>query len=661
MKRNQLILRSLQLLLPLFLLGPVAAQDNGKATVLRIGDDRISRKEFKTVYFKNNKDSAVTEKALKDYMQLFIDFKLKVKEAERMGLDTTKKFKKEFERYKEQLAKPYLIDSTAKEKLLKEAYERTKTQTHASHILIKLDENALPKDTAKAYQRIMKVKERIQNSDSSFLQIGKKLKKKKADLRASDLGYFDAFRMVYPFENVAYNTKEGSIGGPVRTKYGYHLIKVHDKRPSQGRIKVAHIMKHAPRKASPSKKRRAEKKIKEIYQKVKNGTAVEKLARKYSDDKRTARRGGKLPWFSYGEMVPSFSKVAFSLDSNGAVSRPVRTRYGWHIIKRIDLKPLKSYEEMRPKLEKKLKKSDRFDKVKDAVVERLKKEKDLKVKERRLKRFISSMPDSGFVPEKWAEEHSKLAGKALFTFADTSVPVKALVHNIGPKGSLPSEKAGKRSIVNDALQKRIKKALLEHKKEHLAEDHPRYSALLQEYRDGILLFELMEKKVWQKALEDTSGLREFYEKHKEDYQWNERLDLTYFKCTSRKAAKRVRGMLKEGSTRRGIVKELRDKKAMKCNVDSGSFERKEYAFLDEISWEKGVSDIIKAKGDLVVGKVHKVIPPGPKKLKEARGLVSSDYQDHLEKRWVDKLRKKYTIEVNKEALRSIAEAEGKGQ
>ncbi len=661
MKRSSPFFRYFQLFLLFLLWGPIAAQENGEATVLRIGDDRISKNEFKTVYFKNNNDSAVTENALKDYMQLFIDFKLKVKEAERMGLDTTKKFKKEFERYKKQLAKPYLIDSATKEKLLKEAYERKKTQVHASHILVQLEKNPLPQDTAEAYEKIMKIKERIQKSDSSLLEIGKKLMKKRSDVRASDLGYFDAFRMVYPFETTAYKTKEGKIGGPVRTQYGYHLIKVHDKRPSQGRIRVAHIMKHAPRKASPSQKRRAAKKIKELHSKLENGVDFSRLAKKHSDDKKTARRGGRLPWFSYGEMLPTFSKAAFDLDSNGAISEPVQTRYGWHIIKRLDLKPLKSYEEMRPELEKELKKSDRFDRVKDAVVEQLRKEKDLKVKKGRLKRFVASLPDTGFVPEKWENEHHKLADKPLYTFADTALPVKALARAIGPKGSLPQKDAGKRVIAKDALERSIEKALLDYQKKNLAEEHPRYRALLQEYRDGILLFELMERKVWQKALEDTNGLRAFYEEHRSDYQWGERLDVTFYKCNSQKAAQKVKGSLEAGKDRQAVLKEIRNAKDLNCKVDSGSFEHKERAFLEKIPWEKGIRKTKGPKGEPVVVNVHGVIPPSPKKLEEARGLVSSDYQDHLEERWVQQLRKKYDIEVNEEVLKSIAQAEGDGQ
>ncbi|MFB6259088.1 MAG: peptidylprolyl isomerase [Flavobacteriales bacterium] len=640
------------------------AQENGKETILKVGDEKISKNEFKTIYFKNNQDSVVTKKALEDYMDLFIDFKLKVKEAERMGMDTTQKFKKEFERYKSQLAKPYLIDSTTKRKLLKEAYRRTKTQVHASHILVrfgskntyKIGEKPVIEDSTAVMQKVRKIEEQVRNSDSSFLEVGKRIAKKHPKVQASDLGYFDAFRMVYPFEEAAYNTEVGSISDPVRTQYGYHLIKVHDKRASQGRLRVAHIMKHAPKKASAEKRRRAKEEIEKLYQKLQKGADFHKLARKHSDDRKTSRKGGRLPWFNYGDMLPSFSEAAFSLDSSGAVSEPVRTRYGWHIIKRLDMKPLRSFEEMKNDLEKELKKSDRFHKVKDAVTNRLREDYGLKIERGRVEDFMAIIPDSGaFVPDDRLSEAEGLASKTLFSFADTSYPVKELAYHIGKTRELPDGKKARKKWIDGQLDALIDKRIIEYEKGQLKEKHPRYKALLQEYRDGILLFDLMEKKVWQKALEDTIGLRQFFEENKSKYRWKERLDLTYYSCKSKEAAQKVKGMLEKGKDQKKILKALRKGKTLPCRMDSGRFEKKDRAFLEKIWGEKGVTELVRSKGKFFVGKVHEVVPPQPKSLKEARGLISSDYQDHLEKQWVKKLRDKYRIEVDKELLHSIAE------
>lgn len=646
---------SLLSLIPLlfFLQGAMAQNGHGsESMVLRIGDDEISERAFETIYFKNNKDSAVTEEALRDYMDLFIDFKLKVKEAEKRGLDTTRKFQREFENYKKQLARPYLIDSTAKQRLLKEAYERTKTQVHASHILVSPSDKLT---RTEAEEKAKAIKERIAGSDSSFLELGKQIAQKEENVRASDLGYFDAFRMVYPFEDAAYNTDPGSVSDPVRTEYGYHLIKVHDKRPSRGRMKVAHIMKHAPKKASPEKRKKAETKIQDLHEKLQNGSDFHRLARKFSDDRRSSRKGGRLSWFGYGDMTPKFSEAAFSLDSNGAISEPVRTRYGWHLIKRLDHKPMKSFEEMRPKLERKLKKSDRFEKVREARAERLAEEYDLQVKEKRLKELAHALPENGSVHKDWTPKKKKKDTDPLFSFADTSFGSQELVSYIQGKEGVPRGREAREKWVGSRFDSLTTQLLLDHERSKLKEKYPRYRALLQEYRDGILLFELMEKKVWNKALEDTVGLREFYEKNKTDYKWDERVAISYFECKEQEAAERVQSMLEEGSSPKDARKRMHEGETLKCRLDSGAYEKDDFQFLESIEWEEGVTDLKVVNDRFLIGKVHEILPPRTKKLEEARGLVSSDYQDHLEERWVEELREKYEIEVHDEVLRSLAQ------
>lgn len=655
----KLEMRSLFVLI-LFLLPLVGgAQKNGE-TVITIGDEKISKNEFRTVYLKNNDDSTITREDLEEYLDLFIDFKLKVKEAERMGFDTTESFRKEFEKYREQLAQPYFMDSTTRERLLREAYERTKQEVHASHILVSVGEDVPPEDTVEAYEKVLEIKEKVGNE--SFLARGKEIAKKDPKVRASDLGYFNAFRMVYPFENLAYNTEVGSVGGPVRTQFGYHLVKVHDKRPSRGKIRVAHIMKRAPEKAPPKEKKKAERKIREIRKKiVEEGMDFHQAARQHSEDGRSSRRGGRLSWFQSGEMVPAFSKAAFALDSNGAISEPVRTRFGWHLIKRSDHKGVESFEAMRSELEQDLKESDRYELVKKAVLERLREEYDLTINERNLKRMARTLPDSGFDPQRWKKARSGFAEKTLFSFADTSFPLAGLAERIGETEELPEGKKAKRAFLKAELSPLIDEELEAYERDRLKDKHPQYRALLKEYRDGILLFELMEDKVWEKALEDTVGLKGFYEANKADYRWDERLDLTYFRCNERSAAEEIHRMLEDGKSGKEIRMRIRESKDLSAKVDSGAFEKPDRPFLDKIQWKEGVSKLVPVEDRYYVAKVHGVLEPSIKELDEARGIVSSDYQDHLERKWVEELRGKYPIEVNEKLLYSIAEEEQKGR
>lgn len=652
-------MRSLFLLIFFILPLVSGAQKNGE-TVITVGDEKISKKEFRTVYLKNNDDSTITKEDLEEYLDLFIDFKLKVKEAERMGFDTTESFRKEFERYREQLAQPYFKDSSTQERLLREAYQRTKQEVHASHILVSLDEDAPPEDTAKVYEKALKIKEEV--GSENFIERGKEIAKEDPKVQASDLGYFNAFRMVYPFENLAYNAEVGSVGGPVRTRFGYHLIKVHDKRPSKGKIRVAHIMKRAPEKASPEEKKKAEERIREIRKKiVEEGMDFHRAARQHSEDQRSSRRGGRLSWFQSGEMVPAFSKAAFALDSNGALSEPVRTRFGWHLIKRLDHKGVESFEAMRSELEQDLKESDRYELVKKTVLKRLRDEYDLTINERNLKRMARSLPDSDFDPQRWEKAQSGFAQKTLFSFADTSFPLASLAERIGETKELPEGKKAKRAFLKAELSPLIDEELEAFERDGLKEKHPRYRALLKEYRDGILLFELMEEKVWQKALEDTVGLKGFYEANKENYRWDQRLDLTYFRCNERSTAEEIHRMLGDGKSGKAVRMRVKESKELSARVDSGAFEKPDRPFLDKIQWKEGVSKVVPAEDRFYVAKVHGVLEPSVKELDEARGIVSSDYQDHLERKWVEELRGKYPIEVNEELLYSIAEDGQKGR
>lgn len=645
-------------LLALFLLLPaltLLSQENGQKTILKVGDDAISMNEFKTIYFKNNKDSVVTQEDLEQYMQLFIDFKLKVKEAQKMGLDTSQQFQKEFERYRDQLAEPYFIDSTAMEELMKEAYERTKQEVHAAHILVRLPDDPSPEDTAKAWERVQELKDEVEAADGELLEVGKEAEEGSEKISASDLGYFSAFRMVYPFENLAYETEVGSVGGPVRTRFGYHLIKVQDKRPSAGQLQAAHILKHVPRNAGPEREKKAEERIRKIHDELEEGAEFSTLARKHSDDDRSARRGGRLPWFQSGDMVPEFSEAAFSLDSNGQVSDPVKTRYGWHLIKRIDHKDLKSFEEMKPELEKELKESDRFQKVERGVVRRLRDKYDVKTRDGRLKKLAKKLPDTAFTAKEWKESEPRFAEKTLFTIADEEIPTQRLVERIGGGKAPSGDKEEKLEELKDELRTLIDEEVKAYHKKKLPEKSPRYKALLQEYHDGILLFELMEKKVWKKALEDTIGLKEFYEENKKDYRWNERLDLTYFNSPNKESAERIQKMLKEGKSSEAVRSAISSGKEFEARMDSGAYEKEEHPFLEQMAWEEGVSSIVEENGRYIVGRVHEVLPSKVKELDEARGIVSSDYQDHLEEQWIDQLREEYRIDVNEELLQELAE------
>jgi peptidyl-prolyl cis-trans isomerase SurA len=324
-------MKSLHLLLFVFWFSliqfPAMAQDKS-AAVLTIDGEATSLEEFENIFRKNNRDSAISRLSLDEYMELFINFKLKVKEARELGMDTVSKFKTELEGYRAQLARPYLTDTDKLNDLVQEAYRNMGEEVRAMHILVNCAANAAPADTIKAYNRIAALRERVVNGED-FTSVAKSQggsDDPSVKDNGGDLGYFTAFQMVYPFEQAAYSTPVGKVSQPVRTRYGYHILYVVDKRKARGEIRVAHIV--VKPKAEANGELNAQTKIQEIYQKLKSGESTfEELSAKFSDDASSAKKGGELPWFGTGKMVAEFEDAAFSILKDGDFSEPFKTDF----------------------------------------------------------------------------------------------------------------------------------------------------------------------------------------------------------------------------------------------------------------------------------------------------------------------------------------------
>jgi peptidyl-prolyl cis-trans isomerase SurA len=353
--------------------------------LLNVGGKEVKLSEFNAIFNKNKNNEKITESSINEYLDLYIKFKLKVREAEALGYDTLPKFINELKGYRKQLAEPYLTDKDVTESLIKEAYERMTQDVKASHILIKLEEDPLPADTLAAYNKAIKIRNRI-IAGEDFGKVAKETSEDpSAQKNNGNLGYFSAMHMVYPFESAAYNTKVGAISMPARTKFGYHIIKVLDKRPARGTVKVAHIMVRADKNESSEDSAAKKQKIDEIYEKLtKDNQDFSALAKQFSDDKGSAQRGGELPEFNTGKMVEEFENTAFSLKNDGDISTPIKTDYGWHIIKRLSLKTLDSYDEMYSSLKGKVARDSRSNRSKVALLSKIKSENNFveNIKER---------------------------------------------------------------------------------------------------------------------------------------------------------------------------------------------------------------------------------------------------------------------------------------
>jgi peptidyl-prolyl cis-trans isomerase SurA len=622
--------------------------------LMTIKDKPITKNEFENIYHKNSpKDKPKDDKALQEYLELFINFKLKVQEAEDLGLDTTQAFKNELEGYRKQLAKPYLTDNEVNEKLVKEAYERLKREVRASHILIRCEPNALPKDTLQAYNKALEIRKQLLKGED-FAKLARQYS---ADPSVADnngdLGYFTALQMVYPFETACYNLKPGEISMPVRTRYGYHIIKVTDNRPSVGQVRVAHIMVKIPRNATKEDSINAKNKILEIQQKLKNGEDFAKLAEQYSDDKGSAKKGGELPFFGPGKMVFEFEQASFALKNPGDISEPVQTQFGWHLIKLLERKPVGSFDELKTELKNKIAKDSRSEKSKESLIARIKKENGFKENLKARDEFYTKV-DSSFFIGKWSAEKASTLNKELFTIGTKKYTQTDFAKFIELNQS-KTERIPIPSLVNNLYKQFVEKQLLAYYEDQLPEKFLDYRLLLNEYRDGILLFELTDRKVWSAAVKDTVGLKEFYEKNKNNYLWDERADAVIYKCKDQEIATKVKKNItaKKKKSDDELLKEINKDSQLNLQIESGKYLKGENDIIDKVNWNPGEIQEIKQNDQIILVYIKKILPKEPKTLIEARGIITSDYQNFLEKKWIEELRNKYPVKINQDVLKTV--------
>ena len=626
-------------------------------TLMTIGNKKIPKQEFIRIYKKNNTNSINNIKSVDDYLQLFENFKLKVIEAENQKLDTNKSFIKELEGYRKQLTKPYLTDKAVDEKLIKEAYQRKQNRVRASHILVMVDKNASPKDTILAYNKAKKIKKRLLAGED-FAKLAKELSDDpSAKNNGGDLGYFSAFQMVYPFENAVYHLKLNQISDPVRTKYGYHIIKLTDKKPNPGKIKVAHIMIATPPSMKDEERKKAKEKIYDIFNKLKNGENFGELAKKYSDDKGSGRKGGELPWFGTGRMVPEFENAAFSLKNKGDYSQPIQTKFGWHIIKLIDTKPLGNFDQMKDELKAKLSKDARANQSRKAVIARLKNEYKFTYNKNSLKDFYKVVDNTIFTG-KWNKSKAAKLTKTLYTLDGKEHSQQEFADYLA-NNKKTLNKTDIKSYVNKLFNKFIDDNIIKYEESRLPQKYPEFKYLLQEYHDGILLFNLTDKMVWTKAIKDTAGLHKYYNEHKNNYLWNKRVDASIYTVPAnindkaRKIAlKRIKKNLNKAETL-DLLKKIAKKDKSMVTIEDKIFKKDENKMVDDTNWKIGIgkSTIDGNKASFVY--INKIVEPSPKPFKDCKGLVTADYQNYLEKEWIKSLRKKYPIKINKDVLQSV--------
>ncbi|TNE53017.1 MAG: peptidylprolyl isomerase [Bacteroidetes bacterium] len=629
---------------------------SGKEVVMEIDGEKVSKSEFLQIYLKNNPSPKYDKASLDEYMELFRKFKLKVAEAEALGYDSIPRLRRELEGYRKSLSMPYMVDGEKNDELVKEAYERMKIEINASHILIKVAENASSADTLKAYNRILALKKRIEKGESFENVASGPGGSEDPSVRQNkgNLGYFTAFQMVYPFEEAAYNTPVGQISNPVRTRFGYHILKVHSHRPARGTITVGHIMIAKSKDDTEADRQAAKKKAQEIYEKLKGGASFDEMAKLYSDDYNTNTKGGVLPPFGTGtstRMLPEFEEAAFALKEDNDISKPIETEYGIHIIKRTKWKGLASFESMERELKNKVKRDIRSKRTQDIFVGKLKKEygyKDLSAK--RLKKIYPKVDSTYF--EGAELDESLRTNKVMFVLDGKKFPQKKFISYLqaNHKG-LPVSDI--KDVVNMHYKNWVKQCVLDYEDGQLEDKYPEFKALMKEYHDGILLYEVMTDKVWEKANKDTSGLKSFHTLNASKYTWKDRVEGTIYECKNQFVAMKVQELLKEKKDPVEIMSEVNAQSELNLRMKNGRFEIEETPALKGQKLKLGVNGPYMTDDKHYVVVVDELIPLEMKTFEEAKGAITSDYQEALEKEWLDELEKKHTVVINKDVLYSI--------
>jgi peptidyl-prolyl cis-trans isomerase SurA len=643
----------------------VSAQVDNNATLMTIAGKPVTVGEFISIYQKNNvKGETVDKKTMDEYLELFINFKLKVMQAEALGLDTVKAFLDELAGYREQLAKPYFIDEPTLNRLMQEAWEREKLDIRASHVYFRLKPDALPADTLLAYKKAMEAREKILAGETFEKVVMEYSEDPSAKDREAtpqhpfmkgnkgDLGYFTVFDMVYPFETVAYTTGVGKISVPVRTDYGFHLIKVTDNIPALGDFTVAHLFLGIPKGATSADSAKIKARIDSIYHLLQNGAKFEDLVKQASDDKGSAAKGGVLPKRSVNRLMPEFIAAVSKLQNVGDYTAPVLTPgYGWHIVKLVERKPIGTYDEEKADLKQKVNKDSRAQLIHTAVLNRIKSEYGFTQNLKTRDELYTLVTDSVFVgkwdPSKALEKH-----ETLFKIGNSTYSQKEFAAYINSKQK-KNEKREIHSYVDLMYDEFVDESLIKYENALLEEKYPEFKALMKEYRDGILLFDLTDQNVWSKAVRDTAGLQAFYMATKNNYMWGQRVEASIYTVKTPAAAQKVKNFIKSGLKDEDILKEINSDSAKLLKIESAKYSRKDNHFIDTVTWTPGISKDIQVKDGIVFINIKRVIKPEPKQLNEARGLITADYQNYLEKEWIRYLRSRYPLVVSKEVYAKI--------
>lgn len=537
---------------------PVVQQTPPQPVILTLGTKTFTTDDFFQSFTKNQFSSDSAQHTdIKEYLELYTNLKLKVLAAETEGRDTTEAFREEINTYRKQLAQSYLTDKVLVESMAAEAYQHMQEELNVSHILLPVVPDAAPADTLAAYQKALAIRKQVLAGNDFAKLAEENSQDVQTASKGGNLGYITAFSLIYPLETAAYNTPVGQVSQPVRTRFGYHLLKVNDRRPGRGKIRVAHILVRLSPSADESGQKAAKDRIDAVYSRLQKGDTFEAVCKEVSDDVTSRNNGGLLPMFGVDRQVPAFEQAAYALTKPGDISKPVRTNYGWHIIKLIERKGLEPYADLAPSLRQRVTTDTRAEMLRQSTIQRLR--KDYPVQED--KSVVSTAltkADSSLLRGKWRYTEpldQALQNKTIATIAGKPASVNQFFAYVRLKQqpqrnpalanaepSLPA--VGSPTVAMRRLLDRfIGDQLIKTEEDNLDKKSPEFRALLNEIKEGVLLSQVMEQNVWERSMTDSTGQRQYFEQHKDQYRFPERAVATIVVAQHEDQLKQAREML----------------------------------------------------------------------------------------------------------------------
>ena len=620
------------------------------------GGKGLDKDEFVYVYQKNNggPDSVKlhSEAKIREYLDLYVRFKRKVIEAEKLGLDTSKSFQSELSTYVKQLSQPYLIEKEALNELISNAYERSKYGLKVSHILIKCDENAAPEDTLRAYKKALEIRDSVVKFGKKFAELARR-HSDDPSAKENDgyLSYFTAFDFVFPFENGAFSTPLKSVSMPVRSKFGYHLIQPTEKKATEGVTSVAHILVRHGATYEAKDSLEAEKRIWEVYAKLKAGEDFAKLAELYSDDPNSKTKGGDLGSKYIG--LARIQDLKYELKP-GTFSEPFKTAYGWHVVKVTLTQKHKSFDESKNEFKNRVTRDGRAQVAEEKLVANIKKQYNFQFDKGNFDKLVAAAKDRILKPEYTPDSlPAAVASLTLFNFAGTKTTVTDFVQWMEKNKKRGGRVAGGEALLNREIEAFVKATLFDYEEKQLAIKYPEFRFLTREYRDGILLFTLTEQRVWRKAIEDTVGLEAFYNANKDKFMAPDRVRAVEYRANDEMTLRRVDSLLNKKTNYSSIDSIAR---AQKFGVRiTSSVHEKGSAYFDRFSEAKpgGKTKILPEGKGFVLMSVKEFLPAGAKSFDDAKSEAITLFQNKLEDEWNKELEQKYPFTLNEKALKTL--------